>query len=135
MPGVRFKIIVEPDIVTAVSEDESVPQEGEAELLERLQALAPQYRTRPSALLPLVRATGSALGALSAVLPRPYSEAIKGVIPTICLGTIPCKPRRNRAHGCDLPLCQMCSVGRTQVACVCADTSLRTPSIGCSHFQ
>ena len=56
-----------------------VLQEGEAELLERLQALAPQYRTRPSALLPLVRATGSALGALSAVLPRPYSEAIKGV--------------------------------------------------------
>ena len=55
-----------------------VLQEGEAELLERLQALAPQYRTRPSALLPLVRATGSALGVLSAVLPRPYSEAIKG---------------------------------------------------------
>ncbi|CAL5222883.1 g5310 [Coccomyxa viridis] len=53
-------------------------KEGEAELLERLQTLAPQYRTRPSALLPLIRATGTALGALSAVLPRPYSEAIKG---------------------------------------------------------
>lgn len=53
-------------------------QEGEAELLERLQTLAPQYRTRPSALQPLLRATGSALGALSAVLPRPYSEAVKG---------------------------------------------------------
>lgn len=53
-------------------------QDGEAELLERIQTLAPQYRTRPSALQPLLRATGSALGALSAVLPRPYSEAIKG---------------------------------------------------------
>ncbi len=64
-----------------VSKDKLVLQEGEAELLERLQTLAPQYRTRPSALLPLIRATGTALGALSAVLPRPYSEAIKGVPP------------------------------------------------------
>ena len=70
------------NVVTAVAKYEIVLQEGEAELLERLQALAPQYKTRPSALLPLVRATGSALGALSAVLPRPYSEAIKGMIPT-----------------------------------------------------
>ena len=55
-------------------------QDGEEELLQRIQALAPQYRTRPSALLPVVRATGAALGALSAVLPRPYSEAIKGTL-------------------------------------------------------
>ena len=55
-------------------------QDGEEELLQRIQALAPQYRTRPSALLPVVRATGAALGALSAVLPRPYSEAIKGAL-------------------------------------------------------
>ena len=47
-------------------------------LLERIQALAPHYRTRPSALGPLLRATGGALGALSVMLPRPYSEAIKG---------------------------------------------------------
>ena len=55
-------------------------QDGEEELLQRIQALAPQYRTRPSALLPVVRATGAALGVLSAVLPRPYSEAIKGML-------------------------------------------------------
>ena len=53
-------------------------QDGEEELLQRIRELAPQYRTRPSALLPVVRATGATLGALSAVLPRPYSEAIKG---------------------------------------------------------
>lgn len=47
-------------------------------LLERIQALAPHYRTRPSALGPLLRVTGGALGALSVLLPRPYSEAIKG---------------------------------------------------------
>lgn len=48
------------------------------QLLEKIQALAPLYRTRPSALGPLLRATGGALGALSVLLPRPYSEAIKG---------------------------------------------------------
>ena len=56
-------------------------QEGEAQLLEKIQALAPLYRTRPSALGPLLRATGGALGALSVLLPRPYSEAIKGKEP------------------------------------------------------
>ena len=53
-------------------------QDGEEELLQRIQALAPQYRTRPSALLPVVRATGAALGVLSAVLPRPLQRGHQG---------------------------------------------------------
>ncbi len=78
-------------------------QEGEAELLERLEALAPQYRTRPSALLPLIRATGSALGALSAVLPRPYSEAIKGVQPCSPLDQLLQSRSSQRTRTCRMP--------------------------------
>lgn len=56
-----------------------VLQESEKELLEQLKQMAVQYRTRPSLVSPLVSASGAALGALSAVLPRGLSDAVRGI--------------------------------------------------------
>lgn len=53
-------------------------QEAEAEGLRWLRQLAPAYRARPSLASPLLGAAGRSLGALAAVLPRPYGDALMG---------------------------------------------------------
>ena len=53
-------------------------QQREAELLARVEELAPANRVRPSLLRPLVSAVGFSLGAASSVLPKQASSAISG---------------------------------------------------------
>ena len=55
-------------------------QEREAELLRRVQELAPGYRVRPSLLQPLSSAIGFSLGAVAGILPREASGAITGML-------------------------------------------------------
>lgn len=52
-------------------------ERGEA-LLERIQALAPQHRTRPSLLTPFVRGAAFGLGAASACLPNHWRATVGG---------------------------------------------------------
>ncbi|GAB4820353.1 hypothetical protein N2152v2_007399 [Parachlorella kessleri] len=53
-------------------------REREQQHLRRLQELAPEYRTRPSLLSPLVSTSFFALGAATALLPRRISAAVTG---------------------------------------------------------
>lgn len=53
-------------------------REREQQHLRRLQELAPEFRTRPSLLGPLVATSFFALGAVSAVLPKRLSAAVTG---------------------------------------------------------
>ncbi len=48
------------------------------ELLQGVKDLAPVYRARPSALMPLASAAGFCLGAASALLPARLSSAVSG---------------------------------------------------------
>lgn len=61
------------------SSEHAVPeQQREAELLKRVEDLAPSYRARPSLLRPVLAAVGLTLGAASSVLPKQASAAISG---------------------------------------------------------
>lgn len=53
-------------------------ERGEA-LVDRVENIAPQYRTRPSLLAPAVRATAFGLGAVSSYLPNPLRASIAGI--------------------------------------------------------
>jgi hypothetical protein len=53
-------------------------QEKESQLLADLEAIAPQFRTRPSMLGPLFSAVGFGTGAVTALLPQNLQGAVAG---------------------------------------------------------